>query len=618
VIHTRCANRKGHLWPTIAVAVVALISQYSFAAPVLDQSHIITQSVGGLISVHDFTPAQTFTVGAQGTLSQIDLQIGRDANALDNLSLEIWPTAGGLPTGAAPLFTTTIPAASVPVAGPSTTLPFTSVNLLSGNLQVTPGQTYAAALRAVPDFDDPHAFWNWGNPGYGGGNPVASGFGGPWQVQDSHYDFGFRTWVTPPPVTPGPPGPSYSLFETATALPKSSGPFLVQQIDSTHYQGVNFEVVRPTRLSSLGGYLYGGTGQIFGAVVKLNDINGTPNPTTFTGADVLATTLINVPSGTNLADVTAPIDVTLQPGFYGLWLGSGKFGATGETDMYAQNVSAGSWYTWSMSQPNGTRNFGNSTLRFIANASSDSGTVQLRPTVDGEADLTSGSYVVEDTTNNIDVSRVPSQNLDHRAIMEFSLANIPAHAVVTSATVQIDVRGYNTDGQRYPHILVYGYAGNGQLTAADATASSTLIGTSPDVTATDLITINLNPTYVQSLLGTSSYLGLLGLGDLNNLDFSFVPKETGGSGEAAFLSLSISVPGDYNGDLKVDSADYSLWRSSFGSTTNLKADGNKNGKIDAGDYVIWRNNVSASGAGSGASAAAVPEPSGLLLVAMTA
>jgi hypothetical protein len=592
--------------------VVALVVQYSFAAPVLDQSHIVTQSVGGLITVHDYTPAQTFTVGAQGTLSQIDVQIGRDAGALDNLSLEIWATSGGLPIGAAPLFSTGIPVASVPVAGPSANLPFTSVNLSAGNLQVTPGQTYAAALRGVPDFGEPNAFWNWGSPSYSGGNPVSSAFGGAWQVESSTYDFGFKTWVTPPPAPAGPPGPSYSLFETAAALPKSSGPFLVQPIDSTHYQGVNFEVVRPTRLSSLGGYLYGGTGQIFGAVVKLNDLNGAPNPTSFTGADVLATTLINAPGGANLADVTTPIDVTLQPGFYGFWLGSGKFGATGQSDMYAQNVSDGSWYTWSMSQPSGTRNFGNSTLRFIANASSDSGTVQLRPTVDGEADLTNGSYVVKDTSSNINVSRTT----DHRALMEFSLANVPAHALVTSATLQIDVRQFQSNAGSYPHLLVYGYAGNGQLTAADATASSTLIGTSPDIAATDLVTINLNPTYIQSLLGTSSYLGLLGLGDLNNLGFSFLPKETSGFGEAAFLSLSVSVPGDYNGDLHVDATDYGLWRSNFGSTTNLSADANKNGKIDAADYLIWRKNRSASGAGSGNLAAAVPEPSTLLLVAM--
>jgi hypothetical protein len=592
--------------------LIMLLANRCLSAPVLDQSHIITQSVGGLITVGDFTPGQTFTVGAAGLLSQIDLQIGRDAGALDNLSLEIWPTSSGSPTGSSPLFSASIPASSVPVAGPSTTLPFTSVNLASGNLAVAPGQTYAAVLRGVPDFDEPHAFWNWGNPGYSLGTPVSTAFGHPWEVESSQYDFGFRTWVTPPP---GPPGPAYRLIETAKAKPIGN-PFLAQSIDATYYQGVNIEVVRPTRLSSIGGYLYGGTGQIFGAVVKLNDRNAAPNPTNFSGSDVLATALINVPTGSAAKDVSAPIDVTLQPGFYGLWLGSGKFGATGTTDLIADNEEVGSWYTWSMSQPGGTRDFGNSQLRIFADASSDSGTVQLRPAADGEAELSGGSYLIRDDDENIDVEHSTSTGRDRRSVMEFSLANIPAHAVVQSASLQFDVSGLQSNGTSFPRLQVHGYAGNGQITAADATVPTNLIGTSPNVTSSsDLVTVNLNPAYIQSLLGTANYLGLLGKADVNNLSVSLRPNETGGFGEAPLLTISLSVPGDYNGDIRVDAADYELWRSGFGSSSSLKADGNKNGVIDAADYVIWRNLRSQNGAGSGDLTPAVPEPSRFFLVA---
>jgi GH35 family endo-1,4-beta-xylanase len=72
-------------------------------------------------------------------------------------------------------------------------------------------------------------------------------------------------------------------------------------------------------------------------------------------------------------------------------------------------------------------------------------------------------------------------------------------------------------------------------------------------------------------------------------------------------SLTIAV-GDYNSDGVVDAADYTVWRDTLGSTTDLRADGNGNGVIDNSDFDAWVarfGNVYSSGAGS---AAVVPEP----------
>jgi hypothetical protein len=60
-------------------------------------------------------------------------------------------------------------------------------------------------------------------------------------------------------------------------------------------------------------------------------------------------------------------------------------------------------------------------------------------------------------------------------------------------------------------------------------------------------------------------------------------------------SISYAIDGDYSGNRSVSLFDYtSFWRPSFGSTTNLIADGDLNGVVDAADYVTWRNNLNLS------------------------
>lgn len=105
----------------------------------------------------------------------------------------------------------------------------------------------------------------------------------------------------------------------------------------------------------------------------------------------------------------------------------------------------------------------------------------------------------------------------------------------------------------------------------------------------------------------------------------FIGDLSAGVGRENFVVFStireVSLsPGDYNRDGLVDVADYNVWRDSFGSTSDLAADGSGNGVIDEADYGIFVANLGERAipvAGANLSSSVVPEPStlGLCLVA---
>ena len=56
------------------------------------------------------------------------------------------------------------------------------------------------------------------------------------------------------------------------------------------------------------------------------------------------------------------------------------------------------------------------------------------------------------------------------------------------------------------------------------------------------------------------------------------------------------IAGDFDGSGIVDADDYQIWRQTYGSTTDLRADANGNLRVDSADYTIWRENEGASAA----------------------
>jgi hypothetical protein len=97
--------------------------------------------------------------------------------------------------------------------------------------------------------------------------------------------------------------------------------------------------------------------------------------------------------------------------------------------------------------------------------------------------------------------------------------------------------------------------------------------------------------------------------------YTFWLQQGTSGGTTCQLNFDVFLPGDYNANGQVDAADYTVWRNTLGSTTDLRADGTGPGGmpdqvINHLDYAFWKQRYS-DPAGSGVSfdeLAHVPEP----------
>jgi hypothetical protein len=124
------------------------------------------------------------------------------------------------------------------------------------------------------------------------------------------------------------------------------------------------------------------------------------------------------------------------------------------------------------------------------------------------------------------------------------------------------------------------------------------------------LTINGGATFD---LGTA-----FNVGGVQDLSFRFLlTSDVAGNGFAGEVRYAAGVSGDYNGDARVDGADFLLWQRSYNAsvTPGTGADGSGNGLVDAADLALWKSNFGTGGAT--VAATAIPEPTSLT-AAMTA
>ena len=202
-----------------------------------------------------------------------------------------------------------------------------------------------------------------------------------------------------------------------------------------------------------------------------------------------------------------------------------------------------------------------------------------------------------------------------------------------------DANGIDVDDVDFarPDNAVYKVVNNGTFTAdaTDQLIEGGLIGT----TAFNSL-LHVHPGYrLESLDATTPAEGVylismqLRMDGFETSDPIFLAMRTSSLGSDSLIAtrnwindnieMLTSPPvltGDYNGDGLVDLADYTVWRNTLGSTTNLAANGDNSGAsegvIDTADYLAWKDNFGDSLAPAAAlvTGSSVPEPMSLALL----
>jgi hypothetical protein len=175
----------------LTFACMALLSGSLGAAEVLDQQNDVTGSATADSTASGGQElAQTFTVGVDGTLSRIELQLSRPSFTTSGaVMLNVYNTSGGQPNES--LGTASLPWDAVSPTGYG----FQSFDVSSFEIPVQEGDVLAISIKAETLF-----FWRstFNLDPYAGGESmyrVLNSPPGPWTSFSPSHDYGFQTYV---------------------------------------------------------------------------------------------------------------------------------------------------------------------------------------------------------------------------------------------------------------------------------------------------------------------------------------------------------------------------------------------------------------------------------------
>ncbi len=225
--------------------------------------------------------------------------------------------------------------------------------------------------------------------------------------------------------------------------------------------------------------------------------------------------------------------------------------------------------------------------------------------VQGETPAGGAASFVEGS-NAIVVRRSATGGTDRRGLLEFDVSDIPVGAQIHSASINMQIFSFTQSGSQFSEPSFYGYAGDGIPSVNDLLQTDNFIGIADPINVGGELSIELDPNYIESLLGTTDHVGLLSVGNPNGQSMQFWSWEARSFAVPPFLSLIYSEPesnGDFDNDTDVDGADFLAWQR-----------GESPQSLSSADLGTWEENFGDGVNPVGAAQISVPEPSATMML----